>query len=111
MTTGATTAITIADRSRTRWRRSLAAISSAACTGSLPQGGPGEVHEDRLEVGFDDPHTADLDAGAFCRLEDGGQRPPAVLGDEVDAVISDRDRLDPTDAATGVRQPAQVARC
>ena len=65
----------------------LASDEQGGAHASLAQGRTRQMHEHRLQVGFDDFHAVHLHADALGGFEDRRQRPPAVLGDQVYAVI------------------------
>src|SRR5664279_1354507 len=104
MAMGAMTPIRMADRSRSRCRRSLRAMASKALTGhsgirtgstSLPQRGAGEVQEDRFEVRLVDLDGADRGARPGRRLQHLGKPEPAVPGQQVDRGVGHVGVIDP----------------
>src|SRR5215218_7624785 len=100
-TNGAMKAITRADRSRSRWRRSLPATSRAVRSSlipagaiaslleprtpiSVPQGLAGEVEEHGLQVGLDQLDAGHLGPGVLGRLQQPRQQPATVAGHQLD---------------------------
>ena len=95
---GATTEMSSAERSRIRWRRSLAAMSSAwrtgpsAATRPVAERAAGEVEEHRLEVRRDEVDAADARAGGLGRVEQPRQHAVGIGDEDLELVALRRRR-------------------
>src|SRR5438270_10583740 len=82
-----------AERSRSRWRSSLPAITKTSATSSVPQGLAGQVQEHRLQVGLDDVDP--VEGGSGCRGggEDAGEGLMGVAHGEIHDPVGRRHLL------------------
>src|SRR5690242_13386997 len=101
---GATIETRIAERLRSRWRRSFAATTSATrmLLLGVAEGAAGEVEEHGLEVGLLELHAADLPARGPDGLEDPRQGAAGVPRQDLEGVAPCRGGGHP---GNGARRP------
>ena len=111
--------MSIADRSRSRWRRSLRRDQERDAHGGLsprvPQRAAGEVEEDRLEVRRHQLDAAHVAPGADDRVEQPGQQLAGVGDEDLQLAVLRRGAGHPVDpchggAAAAATSPVSVSR-
>src|SRR5437879_5467382 len=99
-----------ADRSCSRWRSSLAAMTrTIAISASVAEGLARQVQEHGLEVGLDDVDPSEGGTGRARRREDAGEGLAGVADGEIDGAVGRCGLLDAVNGRKGVGEGTQVA--